>query len=468
MRRTPGLDREKKSVFGSPLLDRCVSLLADAVFGVFALFYSPIFMFKAAQAPSFRSLLKERLGIFPRAWREEFRSRKTVWLHAVSVGEVMAIRKFLLDFLELFPDTYVVLTTVTPTGQKIAKTLERERVRVCYFPFDFSFAVRKFYETFCPALLLLAETEIWPNTLLEGRRRGVRLGVINARLSMKSLKRYYAFGFLLIPFFKALDFVLTQSNEDMFRFRALGVLQEKVLAFGNMKFDNATFEAVETPERNLLKGEYGFAAGDRIWLAGSTHPGEEGELLNVFLRLRAAYPALKMILVPRHIERCGGIRGKVARLGLRAALAGERKPSEAFDVLILDQMGILKKLYAIAEAAFVGGSWVKHGGQNPIEPASLKCPILHGPHVFNFEKIYEGLDGASGAFLVHDAKGLETMLRKFLDRRDFRLETGQRAYDALVHWRGSTQRHLEWLRLNLGEILARESCPESARSFEKV
>ena len=219
------------------------TFLYNLAFMGFGIFYLPIFLTKLRQAEDPDALWRERRGIFPKEWTEKFAGKKVVWLHAVSVGEVMAIEKFIHEWLASAPEYELLLTTVTPTGQRIAKKFASERVHVCYFPFDLTPVVKRFLDLFKPVCLLLVETEIWPNLLTEAKRRNIPVGVINARLSERSFKRYKIFPWLFKPLWEKLDFVLAQSEEDAVRFRGLGIAGESVRDMGNMKFDQAEWSA---------------------------------------------------------------------------------------------------------------------------------------------------------------------------------------------------------------------------------
>ena len=367
-----------------------------------------------------------------------------VWVHAVSVGEVLAVQKLLQGLLARFPKTELVLTTVTPTGQKIAKDWEEDRLSVCYFPFDLSRVCRRFFDCLHPRCVLLVETEIWPNLLREARRAGVPVGLVNARLSRASFRRYQRFRVLFRSLFESLDFVLAQTAEDAHRFERLGVPQERISILGNMKFDNVSLS--DAPDRDALRRRWHFDSSDRILIAGSTHPGEEEKILKVFTELRKKSSALKMILAPRHIERTAQVVRQIQRLGLKPQTASKIDQVEAFDVLVLDRLGILKTLYGLADWVFVGGSLIPRGGQNPIEAAIFKRPILHGPHVFNFEKIYQALDQEGGSLLVRDEGELLQTLSRLLEDETACEKLGEKAFACLSHFQGATQRHLDWIQ----------------------
>lgn len=367
-----------------------------------------------------------------------------MWLHAVSVGEVMAVRKFIGLFLAQYPNWSMVLTTVTPTGQKIAKQMESERLEAHYFPFDFTWAHKNFLKTFRPSAAVLAETEIWPNLLLEIEKFKIPAGVINARLSRRSAKRYGSFPAIFEPLFRKLDFVMAQTEEDGARFASLGIPASKIQILGNVKFDNSAAEDFVADKKFFA--EWGVTQGDPVLIAGSTHPGEEEQLFDAWIALRQKFPKLKMIVAPRHIERSISILTWMSKdSGIRACLSSQKPAGGDYDVLVLDQMGILRRLYALADVVFMGGSLVKHGGQNPIEPACFKKAVLYGPYFFNFQKVYETLSQNEGAIQVAGGRDLYEVLERMFSDTDARLRMGENAFAAIERLRGASQRHLDRL-----------------------
>lgn len=422
-----------------------MTFLYNLAFLVFGLFYLPVFLLKMKQAEDPGRLWRERLGMLPPDWEIGLSGKKVVWLHAVSVGEVRAVEPFIREWMGQTDGLDLVLTTVTPTGQKIARELEGPRVHVCYFPFDLTFTVRRFLRALCPCAILLAETEIWPNLLTEAGQRGIPVGVINGRLSERSFKRYKAFSFLLKGLWKELDFVLAQTEEDAVRFRQLGVAAEAVREMGNMKFDLGDWSLKGPENAAQMKKRLGFGAENLVLIAGSTHPGEEEVLARVFCELEKKFPHLKMIVAPRHIERCARVLRQFAGNGLKAGLTSARPEAGHFDVLILDELGVLRDLYQIADLVVMGGSFVPHGGQNPIEPARFEKASLHGPHVFNFNKIYRELDQGGGAFEVPGPGDLTALSEKFLSDPALRRDAGVKAREIVNRLRGASKRQAGWV-----------------------
>lgn len=373
--------------------------------------------------------------------------KKIIWLHAVSVGEVLACRRFLEMFTAMHPEYHLVLTTVTPTGQAMAKKFESKQITVCYFPFDLTFSVRNFFKMLGPECLLLMETELWPNLLTEAKRFRVPVGILNGRLSERSARRYGRVKPLLKGLFHTLDFLLLQSQADAERFIRLGVPARRTHVLGNMKFDNVSIDGDACLKVPHMKNEWGFKDDDLVFVAGSTHRGEELKIVRQFLILRSdpRYQNIKLILAPRHIERSRKIAEMLKRKELKVRQATDASSKESFDVLLVNCLGVLKNLYAIADIVFVGGSFIKRGGQNPIEPAAFKKAVLHGPHVFNFKLIYQKLDAEGGAIFVRDEGQLLFAMKQLLAKPLERKTLGENAFRIIHQLQGSSEHHVKWI-----------------------
>ena len=425
--------------------------LYDLGFLTFGLFSLPHFLQRIEQAEDRKRLIRERLGIFPEEVRTRFAKDHPVWIHCVSVGEVLAVEKFVELFRRARPDETLVLTTVTPTGQRMAKQWENDRVKVFYFPFDLGFVVRRFFDTIQPAALFLVETEIWPNVIEEARRRRIPVGIVNGRLSERSFRSFRRFGDFFRPVFSSIDFFLVQTEKDRERWVALGVNPAKVKVTGNMKLDGFTLNGQWEKDRRMFREKFGFAPSEKILIGGSTHPGEEEILLRVLRRLRDEGFHLKLVLAPRHIERFQKILKQTRKAGFRSMLASDGGPAHSdFEVLILDKLGELRRFYAVADAVFVGGSLVRHGGQNPVEPAACRRPMIHGPWVFNFEELYQRLDEEGGSLQVQGEEELVFVLKRLLtgDRESEYL--GTRAFEILERLQGASERNFTWVGEKIG------------------
>ncbi len=421
-----------------------MSVLFDIVFSIFALISIPKFLVRLNQSDRPRELMRERFGFLPPDIQERCRLKKPLWLHAVSVGEVMAARSWINRFLGAYPEASLVLSVTTPTGYSVAQKLVQERLSVVYAPFDLSFVVRRVFSQARPFMIVLMETEIWPNLIREARAQKIPIGIINGRISPRAFRRYCLVKFLMKPLLMCLSFCLVQSERDAEHFRQLGMSAEKTVVTGNMKFDSAkvTAEAVSSshPALKRLRGS------ERLVLVGgSTHWDEEEILLRVFKRLRPNYPHLKMILAPRHPERLEKVRKAIEEAGLAFQLFSVGDGGRDFDVLLVDQMGVLAAIYSVSDVVFMGGSLICHGGQNPIEPAFLKKALVHGPHTFNFHEVYEKLDREGAAVQVKGEDQLCLQLGTILGNGGVRQEMGVKAHQVVESLQGATERNMNYL-----------------------
>ncbi len=413
-----------------------LSLLFDLLYFLPALVYAPVFFLKSRRVGEDPKLLfSERWGSYAPEKLAKLAGKRVLWIHAVSVGETMVARRWIESLREIKAPFHFVLTTVTPTGQKLARQAEAEDLTAFYVPFDFSFCVNAFLNAVKPEALVLVETEIWPNLILRSAQKKIPISLINARLSEKSLSGYSRFRFFLSAVFSKIEMVLAQEQADAMRFERLGISPARVEEMGNIKFDTAVPSSVPADFR---REKLGLNSNHLVWIAGSTHPGEEKKILNVFKRLQLAHPNLRLILAPRHVERTESLLQELAEFKLFIQRWSQFDLSESWDVLVVDQIGILKNIYALGNFVFMGGSWVEHGGQNPIEPAVFDLPVLHGPHVFNFKQIYAIFDEAGGAFCVADEASCFQKVEAFINQPGLASEAGQCAGSTVKKYRGAS------------------------------
>lgn len=435
--------------------------LYDILFSGFALASFPAFRKRIAQDSHPQKVWQERLGY----WEDKkIFNHSSIWIHAVSVGEILAAETLIKKITSEMPEAYFVITTVTPTGQQLARRFESFRVRVVYLPFDWTVSVRRFFQNAKPDCLILMETEIWPNLLWEAFEKNIPVVIANARLSKRSFARYRFFGGFFKPFFRKIKLILAQSEADAERFRQLGA--QEVIVGGNLKFDTAGLILKQHADPSELRIKHGFLPGDRILMAGSTHSNEEEMLLPVYGNLRNQFSALKLFLAPRHVERAEEIRSLAESLGFRAALFTEKKVQGSFDVLILNEMGILKQLYNLAEVVFMGGSLIPHGGQNPMEPAAWAKPVFFGPSISNFENVYQIFELAGGAFRVQNTQELEEKLAVFLSDHKKLPQAGQNALSVIHSHAGATEKHFQLMKKK--EIFPVESLSSSFLNTSKT
>lgn len=430
--------------------------LYDFAFIVFAFFYFPFFLGRLRQEKEKGRLVAQRCGFFSKMFKNALKGKKTIWIHAVSVGEVFAARPLVERLSKELNGWKVALSTVTPTGQAVARKLFPDGP-VFYFPFDLSGVVNRTLAAINPSLIILMETEIWPNLILAAHERGVPVGVANGRLSQASCKRYGWIQSLIKPVMERISFFLVQFQWDSDRLQEIGVPAERIEITGNMKFDVAV-EASDAESR-FLREKFFPSPKAKVLLGGSTHEGEEKILVSAFRKLRFEFPELKLVLAPRHVTRSENIAGAVTENGFRCKrYADLSAPVE--DVLIIDTMGDLKKWYAVADLVFVGGSLIKHGGQNPIEAAIYKKPVLFGPHVFNFQMIYDRLKAEQGGYEVLNETELYDFLKKMLLAPALARQIGLKAHDLVLKYQGATMKNTAFI-LDFFKKENREGLPKA-------
>lgn len=339
--------------------------------------------------------------------------RRPIWIHAVSVGETIAVKPLLAELKRRYPDTPLVLSNMTETGRSVAASL-REVDLAIYFPFDYPFAVRRLLVAINPCLVVIVETELWPNFLRSARRCGIPTMIVNGRISDRSYQRYK----MLRSFFTAvlgdLFACCMQSSEDAGRLIAIGAPARKVAVTRNLKFD-IPCRTLTPAELGAIRSRFGIPGSMFVFTAGSTHQGEDDAVLAAFAALRQAGAKTMLVLVPRHPERAGDVAGMIAGRGLPYRLRSS--PGEQMElmgdgeVLLVATVGELMSLYAVSDLVFVGGSLVPVGGHNLLEPASLGVATLFGPHMTNFREIAAVSIAAASARQVADADALarETM-----------------------------------------------------------
>lgn len=364
----------------------------------------------------------------------------TIWLHAVSVGEVQAAAPLLRQLLKRFPDRRMLITTVTPTGAARAQALFGERVAHSYIPYEAPFAVNRFFAAVRPRLALIMETEIWPNLYRACGSRNIPLVLVSARISPKSVGKYRRW----LPLFReTLSFgivIAAQSEADAERFRSLGASPERTSVTGNIKFD------IELPADLQQQGKAlrSMSFGDRpVWIAASTHDGEEDQLLDAHSRLRSTLPDALLILVPRHPERFSSVSANLSRRGVRFVARTQGVPCAAdTEVFLGDTMGEVPLFYAASDIAFVGGTLVPVGGHNLLEPAALGIPIVTGPHLFNTEDIADMFSSLGASLLVHNDIELAATLQQLFDDRNAARAIGDKGRDIVRQNRGALDRFL--------------------------
>jgi 3-deoxy-D-manno-octulosonic-acid transferase len=397
------------------------------------------------QGESFRARLGLELPVAPPP------GHPRIWLHGVSVGEILAAAPLARELRHLLPEAALIVTTGTETGQSLARThLAPLGALVCYFPLDIPWAVRRYLERLAPHLVVTLESEIWPNFLELAQQRRVLLALANARLSDKSFRRYLRYRRYVNELLGKYDLVMAGTSQDYQRLQELGISPERLHLSGNLKYDRLLQDRDEPRAREfqqLLQGSDAVAPEPQpVFLSASTHPGEEEVVLNAYERLRGPCPALLLVLAPRHPERAGALGGLLAGRGLPYHFWSRLKDGSEMrrhPVVLIDTIGDLFSLYGAADLAFVGGSLVDHGGQNILEPAAWGLAPLYGPNLQNFRWAEHTLAAAGAGTTVTDAASLAAAALKLLNDPARRRDLGARAQAALAPHQGAARRQAQ-------------------------
>ncbi len=360
------------------------------------------------------------LRLLWRAWRAPAYSRRTgerfafglpplrpggIWVHAVSVGESIAAAPMIRQLMARYPQLPITVTCMTPTGSERIQALFGDSVQHCYLPYDLPWAAARFLDRVQPKLAVVMETELWPNHIHQCARRGIPVALANARLSERSAGGYARFARLTAPMLAELSLIAVQTEAEAERFRQLGARRECVEVTGSIKFD-LTIDPVLLERAAALRAQWE-AQQRPLWIAASTHAGEDEIVLAAHRQLLARHPQALLILVPRHPERFAAVAELCRKEGFASVRRSQGEAVGAgIDVLVGDTMGELLFLYALADVAFVGGSLVPNGGHNLLEPAALGKPVLSGPHLFNFLEIAAQLRDAGALREVSNAAEL--------------------------------------------------------------
>jgi len=385
-------------------------------------------------------------GLRDRSYWHNFRERfgfgptlppSGIWVHAVSVGEVQASAALVTTLRERYPDVPIVVTTLTPTGANRARFLFKEVAHVRYVPFDLPGSVRRFFDRVRPKLAVIFETELWPNLYHECGERRVPLVLASARISSRSVSRYRKLGTLFRDALSRGIVIAAQGDADADRFRSLGADPDRTHVTGNIKFDFSVPANIAELGHELRQH---YAPSRPVWVAGSTHAGEEEIALEAHRLVRGIHPRTLLVLVPRHPNRFVDVAGVLQRLGVRFVRRTQRSVDTASgeaEVLLVDTLGELLAFYAAGDVAFVGGSLVPVGGHNLLEPAALGVPVLTGPYNSNAEDIARLLVGRGAAEIVHDAAELGSRVGTLLSYPEARARIGELGRSSVDSNRGA-------------------------------
>ena len=422
-----------------------IYLLYDLILCLSAVILVPYYLIRGLRYGKTRRGIRERLGSYPKGFVDALRGRSVIWVHAVSVGETRAVAPLLHAIRVRYPDSVLLLSHVTETGREVA--LKLDGVDHCiFFPFDLSWVVRRVLRRIRPAVIVLMETELWPNFVRAARLQQIPVIVANGRISDRSLPRYRMAGTLLKPVLAGISAFCMQTAQDARRIRLLGAVPEQIMVSGNLKFDMPEPEVATVPRAELLR-EFRLPDDSLVWVAGSTHAGEEQLVVEVYRQLLATHPRIVLILVPRQPARARQVGEELAKTGLnyclRTTLNAETPSLSAGEVLLVDTVGEMLTFYAMADVVFVGGSLVPVGGHNILEAALLGKPVVYGPHMQNFKEIANLIRRAQGGLAVVDRDDLYHQLRLLIENPAERQRLGENGHNLLMQNRGATERTLD-------------------------
>jgi 3-deoxy-D-manno-octulosonic-acid transferase len=423
-----------------------MSIIYNIAYIVFLFFYVPVFFLRKRK----RHGIGLRLGLYSKEIIKELADKKNIWVHAVSVGEVFAVSALVKSMHKRYPGYRIIFTTVTETGNAAAKKiLEKDDVAL-YLPFDISFVIKRVLYYIKPRCIIITETELWPNLISCAHNKGIKIFLVNGRISDKSFKRYMLIKPLLQPLLRRIDLSCMQTQEGRNRASRLGAFTDSVVVSGNMKFDSAFLGNPPQSGGDSLKHALGIGTGKRIIVAGSTHKGEEAVVLDTFRRLVKQYPDIILVLAPRHIERAREVARQAEKNNFRTMYfseaikkqGGSNQRISCDSIIIVDVIGQLKGLYSIAEIVFIGGSLVRKGGQNMIEPAVFAKPIVLGPYTDNFRDIVDVFLKENAVMIAKSKHMFFNIIESLLADKFLGRCLGERARHVVDSNTGSTERTL--------------------------
>lgn len=385
--------------------------------------------------------LMQRFGFISTVVTDKLDERRPIWVHSVSVGETIAVKPLLSALRKTYPQHPLVLSNMTETGRSIA--LKIADVDVCiYFPFDFTFAVNRLLSELNPVLVVIVETELWPNFLRSARSRSVPVVIVNGRISDRSFRSYYRFRSFFGKVLGYIDVFCMQSEEDANRIRKIGASSDKVSVTRNLKYD-IPYARIDREAKRGARERFRIPENVFVFTAGSTHKGEDEYVLSAYDALRKSEADAFLVLVPRHPERAGEVAAVSEKYGLKpvlfSSLSNDGGLFQKDEILVVDTVGELLKLCVVSDLVFVGGSLVPVGGHNPLEPASCGVPVLFGPHMMNFREVASLAVAYGAAREVPDSEALKTSVLDLYHNQEERLKMGESGGRLLSAQAGSTE-----------------------------
>ncbi|MGY4675035.1 lipid IV(A) 3-deoxy-D-manno-octulosonic acid transferase [Ursidibacter arcticus] len=401
-----------------------------------------VMWYRGRTLPEYRQRLSERYGFYSKITPPKANG---IVIHAASVGEVIAATPLIKAIQTQYPELAITVTTVTPTGSERVKSAFGDSLSHVYLPYDLPDAVNRFLKFIKPRLFVVIETELWPNLIHQIHQRKIPFVIANARLSPRSARRYGWIKTHLQEMLNEITLILAQDSVSADRYIQLGFNPQRLVNTGNLKFD---LEITPELRQKVTETRIHLNLSDRpVWIAGSTHEGEEKMILDAHRKLLVAYPNLVLILVPRHPERFANVEELLKKMQIPyIKRSDQRGVLPNTQVLLGDTMGEMMILYGLAQVAFVGGSLVKHGGHNPLEPIAFELPVISGLHTFNFPEVFSKLRNVDGVIEIEsNVEALANAVNYFLEHPELSKEISQAGYDVLKENQGALKRHLALL-----------------------
>lgn len=402
----------------------------------------PVFLYRLIRENGFGERLKQSFGFLPHETMIKVANKNAIWLHAASVGEIVATSPMVKEIKKELPNSVVVISVVTSSGYDMAKRIIPEADGVIFFPIDLPWLSSRVIKSINPRAFLLVETELWPNFLRAARHAHIPVMMVNGRISDKSVGRYRYMGSVLQDMLRTVIKFCMQSPLDAEYIMGLGAQPARVIVTGNTKYDQ-TYTDVSQQEQASIINQYGFSGRQPVIIAGSTHKGEEEYLFVAYNYVRQSFQQAVMVIAPRDILRADELVNMAAAQGYRAVKRSilAQKPSQDHDIVILDTIGELGRVYSIGDVIFVGGSMVAHGGHNILEPAAHGKPILVGPHMFNFKEIYALLSSRGACDTVLDQATLNEKLLGLLSDKQLSAAMSENARAIIEENRGAARKN---------------------------
>jgi len=419
-------------------------LLYNLLLFMSAVAAAPYFMIRILSTPKYRTGLAERFGLYSDEKLTRISDEPLIWIHAASVGEVKAAAPMASQFRQRLPGHRIIFSTLTLAGNRLCRD-QIDADAVIFFPLDLPVVVNRALKAFSPKLLIVVETELWPNFLKAASARGIPAVLVNGRISDKSFPRYLRFRRFFRKTLRRFAALIMQDRIGRERVIELGADPAKVYVAGSLKHDSARDIRFDPAMADRIKRKMGFAPDSRVIVGGCTHPGEEEILVNIFIDLKEKMPDLQLVLAPRHLERIVEVENLLTGKGLSYCRYSRRSGSEAprRQVVLIDVMGVLCEIYQAASVVFIGKSLTRRGGHNPIEPAAAARPIVFGPNMGNFAEVASALVDGDGALQVPDADELHSAIESLLTDAEQAGRLGKNARRTLDERTGAAERTIE-------------------------